>query len=462
MELPPGFRYIALAFIFLSSLLLMTHAQAAPINCTTGTCQVTCILTPGQVTTPDSCIFHAFPLMAIGILLSFLIIAIVYVLGNVINFRTMQNWYMAELWETVKTLILLGVIVAALVMLSAVADVLVGVPQAQVIQPLSGTAGALGTNLAGLYGADSTYLAQQLNGSYQSYAAVLGLDTGIGILKSLSLSLWIPIPIIPPVIIGSVQFGSTEQVLQSNFITSNPGESAYSITQNIIQLVVVPMLIAFQFQSTYFYDLVTFGLGILIPIGVIFRAFPLVRNIGGTLIATGIGLALVYPALLLIVNLPVSNYIYAFTYSQSLNNNCPFSSGLMCEMWSAVINVIAQPSTFAGLTAGVATAGLTTASSAFVTFPLTLALGSAAAGNANVVDAEVEGFGVGLGTPLTSTGIYPSLNFIIDNTLGMILQLILLGIDIMFGLIITGAITDLLGGKVRLGFGSKLSLTRTG
>jgi hypothetical protein len=410
----------------------------------------TCIIT-GQVATADNCILSSFPYMAIGILLSFMVIAIVYMLGNVMNFKSMQDWYRAELWEAIKTLVMVGVIISSLVLVSAVADILVGVPQGQYVQPFSGTSGALSTNLASLYNADNTYLAQQLNGSYQSYAAVLGLSTGIGILKSFSLSLWIPIPLIPPDVFGSIQFGSMENLLTSNFLSAGPGESAYSITQNISQLVAIPMLIAFQFQSTFFDNLVELGLGILIPLGIIFRAFPLVRDIGGTLIATGIGLALVYPALLLIINLPVSSYIYAFTYSQTLSSSCPFSSGLVCNMWNAVIGLIAQPGLFTVGGAGAAN---------FAKFPLAIALGSNAANNANVVGALIEGYSVGLATPLTY-GIFPSLNLIIDNTLGMVVQMILLGIDIMLGLIIVGAITSLLGGKVRLGFGSKLSL-RTG
>ena len=66
-----------------------------------------------------------------------------------------------------------------------------------------------------------------------------------------------------------------------------------------------------------------------------------------------------------------------------------------------------------------------------------------------------EGAGVGF-TPLVA-GLYPTLNFIIDETLGVILQFILFALDILIGLIITGAITQMLGGKVRLGFGKKLS-----
>ncbi|MDE1865509.1 MAG: hypothetical protein KGH94_02630 [Candidatus Micrarchaeota archaeon] len=440
MKLPPAFRYAALTLALLSSFLILSNGAVANAN-------TACIIT-GQVVAPDTCIISAFPYMAIGILISFMVVAIVYMLGNVMNFGSMQNWYRAELWETIKTIIMVVVVISVLVILSAIANILVG---AQYTLPgqqgeVPGVATSLSTNLANLYNADSTFLAQQLNGSYQAYAAVLGLSTGVGVLQSLAVTMWVPLPLIPPYVIGSIQFGSSENLLNSNFITATG--SQYSITQNIIGLVVIPMLITFQVLSTYFYQLMAIGLGILIPLGVIFRAFPLVRNIGGTFIATGIGISLVFPALLLIVNLPISNYIYAFTYSQTLNGNCPFTSGLICNLWLAMTT---------GINGDILGPGVT---GTIINGPLNIALGTVASNNANVVSALDAGYYTGIATPLTY-GIFPSLNLILANTLGMILQMILLGIDIMVGLIVTGAITHMLGGKVRLGFGSKLSF-RTG
>ncbi len=444
--------FILLVVLFSGSPVAQSIAQSPPI----------CIIT-GKAAAPDNCIASSFPYMAIGVMLSFMVIALVYMIGNVMNFKSMQDWYRAELWEAIKTLLMIAVIISSLVIMSAVADALVG---ATYTQPLQGTPGALTTNLASLYNADNVYLGQLLNESYESYAAILGLNTGVGILNSFSLALWFPIPLftitLPPVVFGSVQFGSTENIYQSNFlggIGNNP--PSWSITQSITTLVVVPMLIAFQFQASYFYFLVSLGLGILIPLGIIFRAFPLIRPIGGTLIATGIGLALIYPAILLIINMPVSNYIYTFSQAQTVNNNCPFSSGLICKMWGATIALIAQPGLFSltsGAIAGPEVGVTTYAGAELVKLPLIVALGSAAANNANVVGALTDGYAIGIATPLSSGGVYPSLNLILDNTIGMIVQLILLGIDIMAALIITGAITQMLGGKIRLGFGKKFSL----
>lgn len=458
MEFPPVSRYAVLAVVFLSvALILPSTAQSTSFT-------QTCIIT-GQVTTPDNCIASSIPYMAIGVMLSFMVIAIVYMIGNVMNFKPMQDWYRAELWESIKTVLMIGIIISSMVMMSAVADIMVGVPQ----PAHPGVAGALSTNLAYLYNADNIYVSNQLTVAEQAYAAQLGLSLGSGILKSTTLSLWLPIPLFwpfPPIVFGSAQFGiSSSNIFKSEFTSLVPGDTSAGVTQNLTGLVIIPMLIAFQLQSSYFYFIVTLGLGILIPIGIIFRAFPLMRDIGGTLIATGVGLALIYPALLLLVNMPISNYIYAFTYSQTLSSSCPFSSGLICKGWSAMITIIAQPNVFSGIAAlsgspdaAAATAGLPVGTTALAKFPLLLALGSGPASDANVVGAMYRGVAVGLGTPLVY-GVYPTLNFIIDETLGMILQFILLAIDILVGVIIVGAITRMLGGKVRLGFGRKLGLT---
>ncbi len=421
---------------------------------------MTCIIT-GQVATPEDCIASSIPYMALGVLLSFLIIAIVYMVGNVMNFKPLKDWYRAELWESIKTMLLIGIIISALVIMSAMADMLVG---ANYITPLRGTQGALSTNLANLYNADNVYINQQLGLSYQAYAAMLGLSTGVGILKSAEFRLWIPVPIwipLTPVVLGAFQFGSIESIYKSNFISATPGESAYSLTQSITGTVVIPMLILFQVQSSFFYDIMMLGLGILIPIGVIFRAFPLIRNIGGTLIATGIGIAIVYPSLLLLLNMPISNYVYAFTYSQSLSNGCPFNSGLICKGWNGMMAFLATANPLgavSGMVTGSSVPGSIVGSGPLVDFPVQVALGTVATGNANVIGAMNQGLGVGLVTPLIM-GIYPTLNFILANTLGMLLQFILVAVDLLVGLLITGAITQMLGGKVRLGIGNKLSIS---
>lgn len=453
--LPGATRHAALAIVILSLALTLTASAAQLPNQgqANSAFTSTCILT-GTTITPDACLFNSFPLMAIGIIISFMIIAIVYMAGNVMNYKPLKDWYRKELWESIKTIILVCVILSVLVILSGITDMLVG---ANYVAPLQqGNQNALSTNLASLYNADNVYVGQQLELSYQAYSAMLGLATGLGILKSLQLYLWFPIPLvtptIPPIPFGSVQFGSQEYLYRSNFISATQTEaSGYSFTQSITGVVIIPMLILFQFQSSFFYYLMALGLGVLIPLGIIFRAFPLCRDVGGTLIATGIGIAIVYPSLLLLLNMPVTNYIYTFTAAQTASNSCPFGSGYICKAWNAVTTFISGANL--GTAAKVAASPVTN----FVKFPVLIALGSTAAGNANVIGALTSGYYTGLTTPLTS-GILPSLNFILAESLGMILQFILVAIDLLVGLLITGAVTQVLGGKVKLGIGSKLSI----
>jgi hypothetical protein len=64
----------------------------------------------------------------------------------------------------------------------------------------------------------------------------------------------------------------------------------------------------------------------------------------------------------------------------------------------------------------------------------------------------VKGFSVGVGGPFTG-GIFPALNFIIDNCLNQIVQFILFVFDIIIGYAITNGIANILGGKLTLGVG---------
>ena len=50
------------------------------------------------------------PFMAIGIMFSFMVIAVVYMVGNVMNYKPLKDWYRAELWEAIKTDNLIGIV----------------------------------------------------------------------------------------------------------------------------------------------------------------------------------------------------------------------------------------------------------------------------------------------------------------------------------------------------------------
>jgi hypothetical protein len=427
------YAFLALAAIIsLSALLAMS--SAAP---TIGT--ISCVLTGTQIS-PGDCIASAIPLALLGILLSLIFGAIIFMFGEVLNYRSLKNMYQRELWETLKSAIIVAIIFSSLVIASAIATSLTGSGNAQLPGPGNPATGTqLSSNLDGLYTAvNSTYLQPQLSNSYNAFGAVVGLAIGTDLLRSVSISVYFPIPIPTPIgIIGSVQSGVETDIFESRFIDSlSKSATAYDSSLSLVSITatyVTIILLLFQFQGDLIFIIAAVGLGVFIPIGIFLRSIPFIRGIGGTMIAIGIGISIIYPALLLGFNLPITNYMFAVTGAAPTNQACPFSStaaSLLCQIVWSPISAIGLLATAGGA-------------------PMKLAFGSAASASTGVV---LQGFQVGVGGPFYG-GIFPALNFIIDHSLDQIVQFMLFIFDIIIAYAITNGIANILGGRVTLGVG---------
>ena len=108
----------AVAAVFIATV-ATAQTIGTPATIQTGGVQIGCIIT-GTMISPGMCVLSSVPYMMIGILLSFMVIALTYMIGNVINYSRMKDWYKTELWETIKSLLLVVIIMASLVLLSAV------------------------------------------------------------------------------------------------------------------------------------------------------------------------------------------------------------------------------------------------------------------------------------------------------------------------------------------------------
>ncbi len=374
-------------------------------------------------------------------------------IGEVFNYAPFKEFYKRELWETVKSLLIIAIIFSVLVIASSVAVAFAG-SAASSTSSTSGT--QLTNNLGGLYGAvESSYLQPQLQGAETTFGGLLGLSVGTDMLKSLVLFTWFPIPIFTNAgILGAVQSGSQAQIMQSGYIDSlTTGTGSTSII-SIAAAYSTIMLISFQFQSDLLYVVAAIGLGVFIPIGIVMRAIPFIRGIGGTMIAIGIGLAIVYPILMIGFNLPVSNYIYAITSpgGTSSTSTCPFSIGLFCTLWSG-INSLAGSFVVSG---GTALGGVPQTP---ITNVMQFAFGSSTPSNTALVG---QGFWTGLLGPFGfyghGSGIFPALNFVIDNSINQIVQFILFVLDLIIGIATVSGIAVILGGKLTLGIGKRFKL----
>ncbi len=426
---------MAISIAAMMLLIISPSAQAFNGN-------IQCILT-GQSGSIGSCVVAALPLCMIAIIISLMMVGAAYMAGSLFNYNRLKQFYNRELWEIIKSGLIVVFIFSAITIASGISAAFVGGSGYTNCGTVQYTgADKLSNNLAGIYGTvDNAYISCQLLQSEYSFGALLGLSVGSNILRSVNIATWLPVPI---PFVGAVQFGSSANLFQSSFITSVYGDqqslrlTGSSLVDSAANVVILNIL-SFQIQHDLMPLLAVLGLGVFIPVGIIMRTIPFIRGIGGTLIAIGIGLSIVYPSLLLMFNLPITNYMYALTSSVPHLPACPFSGKLICNFWSGII-------TFATTTSGFATGS----------YPLALAFGLNGVGPAATA-ATVSGQGVyiGLFGPFYN-GIFPALNFVVDNSLMQIVQFLLFVLDMIIGVAITDGISTIIlgGGSVtKLGVG---------
>ena len=367
---------------------------------------VNCIAT-GTAMDFGACISMIIPLALIGILFSFSLIGLSYMIGEVFDVGNLKGWYRTELREVAKSIIIIALIIAILVIVSSIAADLAGAP--------SSTQGssAIYSNLAGTYNViENSYLAPGLTQAADAYNALVGVSIGLGILKSISISTWVPIPLIPPVIVASLQFGSSASVYVSSILESTSAAPNLSFIKDVISIIVVPIYFAFQIQEYIIWEVIEVGMLVFIPIGIFLRAVPFLRGLGGTFIAIGISISLVYPTTLVALNMPITSYF---------ESQIPLPSGCSLSSTNGVVSALF------GVLCGLIN-------------PILQAGGGVSAGLDSI------------------TSIYPSVNLINAYTFQLIIQFILFIIDIIIVVSIANSIAGMLGGRIRLSIGKRLRL----
>ena len=397
---------------------------------------ITCALTGQTVPVSQAgvCIESAIPLAVIGLLVSFAMVAVAFMFGNVFNLPSLKNWYKGELWETTKSIIIVALIFGVLIILGALALGLTGssIPVSYIPGSQSGITGAVGENLNALYSSVLTsYVDPGMQLANESYYSLEGLATGIGDLKKSSINEWIPIPI---PFVGSLQFGLSSTLLSSSVIESDTAAPGFSFIKDIITIVLIPVYIVFSVLSVDLYSIVIAGLTLFIPIGIVFRAFPFLRGLGGSFIAIGIAIALVFPALLVMFNLPIQNFILPLIFSP----NYPYAPAQSCSYLTFNF--------FEDIACGPASLAFTISSSYLIAVQTS---------NPAYISAFSNGQNDALDTLFNKAGgsVYPAINFIDSETYGVLLQFILFIFDIVITIVIAGALAQMLGGKLSLGVG---------
>lgn len=211
--------------------------------------------------------------------ITFIIIAIVYALGRVFEHARLQHWAETELWEVLGTAFILALYLGA----SGILDDVIGPAfyQTSLAYPgelRGGTAPTVQWTTVRAH--VEHYLNERMN---KLKEAIRDMDA-IAIASGLVSSLSIYIQTISTSFYAQIfpALGSIQQLLST---------AAYAVTASALQLAV-------QIRLVSLWDNI---FTILLPLGVLFRAFPLTRSAGSALIAIAVGFTIILPISYLII-----------------------------------------------------------------------------------------------------------------------------------------------------------------
>jgi len=326
------------------------------------------------------------------------VVAFGYVLARLVPGTGIRGWLDNEYWEIAKSAMLIAGIYAILMFVSSISLILAGCP------PPAGSNVANDINT--LISIDNAnYFQQAANNINTKISELYGVSFWLGFLRNVQLTITLPIPLFEDVYLLS---GFQMYIYSNPLLEQGPTTGTYeSILNDAFTMLIFPITMLFVAQEIGLAYIVAIGLGIFIPLGIVFRAFPFIRGVGGTLIGIGFALAVIYPAAIALINIPVNNALALQTAA----------TGSKC--------------TGSGLFGG------------FI---------CSAASYLKVSFGGIAIAGEGIGT------IYPVLNELDITMLYFILQLMLFIIDLVVAYVLGDNIARKLGGTLRLSLGGKLKL----
>lgn len=383
----------------------------------------------------------AISVSLLALIVSFDVIGLAYVIGRIFPTTNVRNWLGREYWEVTKSAILIAALFSILAIASGFGVLLTG-----------GSAGSYSSNIQNLLGSSESYLCTVNNQANYAIANIFPSILGISALKSIVISYpGFPVPPVPLPGLADL----AEVVFRSG-ITFNPfsnflyGVEFVYLGQNLsffidfILYLIIPVKVFFSTQIIILPGLMTLGLVVLIPTGLVMRALPFIRGIGGTLIAFGIGLAIIWPTLLVLLNAPISSYFCGVLSPNFCNTNVG-PTAITCPPGETLTNDVC---TSTALAASSVCPSLTTAGGLF-SIPCQAIINWLSGLAPNL-------FAIPLGSV---DSIYPIFNLFLQYGMYLIIQLyILVIIDFMIVYALTDAVARMLGGTIRLSLGNKLRL----
>jgi len=348
-----------------------------------------------------------FSVLALAFMLSFLVIAIGVIINRTVPGTKLGEWLKNEYWEMAKSAILIAGAISILVFAGNISLLLIG-QQATGSYSISGLNQILNT-LSSSSGQALCSIYTNINnfGGGQP----LDIATGISTWKTINVGYWLPIPLTG---VGAFTFGSKFRLYNNPMLESVSAGQYESIVNDIINFLYFPISSLITFMYILMPLIVYIGIMVFIPLGIIFRAFPFLRPVGGTLFAFGVGLSIVFPLLIILINVPLTT-ILCNTLGQS--PSCSSTSSQSTTTGNGVLSGI-------------------------VNTLLTSILGM------YYLDSAL---------PLTIS-IYPALNIYAPYFMFLFAEFVFLLIDLMIWYPLVDSIAKSLGGTIRLELGGRLRI----
>lgn len=241
--------------------------------------------------------------MAAGaaVLVAFLLVALAYMIGVGFRYPQVEQWARSEFWEAVLTLLMIGAVFFLAQFLSDVSYTLAGQDH---------------------FGAAFEYLVNTRAELLAGWASLLLAIQGFGMASGTSVSFFWFIPLIP--IPPEATTWTYIRLGTSVSLAAGWGAIVSGLSPPLYMVYIA--LITNMGQDVILHFAKSDMLTVFLPLGILFRAFPLTRKIGGTIIALALALYFVFP-----LSLALNTYIYNLyawpPNTAVVGNNPPAGSG---------------------------------------------------------------------------------------------------------------------------------------
>jgi hypothetical protein len=337
-----------------------------------------------------------------------------------------RNWLQSEYWELGKTAIIIASIYAVI---AIVGNLSYHIVPSVVTSSVTYNGGVV--NLSPLIVGAEGYLCGVNANLTKTWSLIGIMSSGTGFWASLQVSFYVPIPIgwFFAIYDGVSFLPFANWLLQTgNFMIAWYG----SIINDFVNFVLFPFSSIIIGLITTLPAFAYVGLTFFIPIGLVFRAFPFIRGVGGTLIAIGVALCLVLPTTLILFNYLATSLLAS---AIQIVPPTPFVSNLG-----------------AGACSGIFGNSVPSWVSTIICAPIKLTLDGFNSG-ANFGNAVWQSLVI-----FQTNAIYTYMNRILVSGVYLIITMLLFVFDLIIMYPLVDNIARVMGGSIRMSLGGKLKL----